>query len=139
MPYVFATPPQLEENSYKWVKDSTEFHFSVTLVTASPLPKLYSSLQASSCSPERAPGAGQAAACFPAGCQCLPLQALLEESLEKAQEESERIERAIQELEERMHSIKVAPRPPRCWAGRWECAGSHSSSLPRTHPRGSNR
>ncbi|KAM6240550.1 E3 ubiquitin-protein ligase TRIM65 [Spheniscus humboldti] len=33
-------------------------------------------------------------------------QALLKESLEKAQEESERIERAIQELDKQMHSIK---------------------------------
>ncbi|NXQ90329.1 TRI65 protein, partial [Nyctibius grandis] len=41
-------------------------------------------------------------------------QALLEESLEKAQEESERIERAMQELEERTRSIMVTLQPPPC-------------------------
>nr|XP_009664544.1 PREDICTED: tripartite motif-containing protein 65 [Struthio camelus australis] len=41
-----------------------------------------------------------------ARCLCHPLQALLRETLEKAQQESERIEQAMQELEKQTHSIK---------------------------------
>lgn len=43
------------------------------------------------------------------GCWCSPPQALLEKSVKEAQEESEKIERALQELEERTQSIKVMP------------------------------
>ncbi|NXS66841.1 TRI65 protein, partial [Pandion haliaetus] len=42
-------------------------------------------------------------------------QALLKESLEKAQEESERIEQAMQELDEQTHRIKVMLLLPPCW------------------------
>ncbi|NXQ98395.1 TRI65 protein, partial [Sagittarius serpentarius] len=48
--------------------------------------------------------------------ECSKKQVLLKESLEKAQKESERIEQAMQDLDERTHSIKVTPLPPPCWA-----------------------
>lgn len=121
------------------MKDSTGFHFSVTLVAASPLPKPSPSLEALSCSPGRAPGHRVDSSMLHHGMLVLPLQALLKESLEKAQEESERIEQVMQKLEEQTHSIKVMMQPPPCQACGWERAGSHGSSPPRTPLRGSNR
>uniref|UniRef100_A0A8D2PFE8 Uncharacterized protein n=1 Tax=Zosterops lateralis melanops TaxID=1220523 RepID=A0A8D2PFE8_ZOSLA len=64
-------------------------------------------------------------------CWCLPSQTFLQESLEKAQEESERIELEMKELEVQTQSIKVTLQPP-C-AGLW--VGAHWFSwlfLPRT-------
>lgn len=55
--------------------------------------------------------------------QYFPSQTLLKESLERAQEETERIKWAMQELEEQTCSIKVMPRPPQCQANRWEHTG----------------
>ncbi|NWR66292.1 TRI65 protein, partial [Bucorvus abyssinicus] len=49
-------------------------------------------------------------------------QALLKESLEKAREESQKVEQALQELEEQTCSIKVMPQPPPC-LGSW--VGAH--------------
>uniref|UniRef100_A0A8C5U4K0 Tripartite motif containing 65 n=1 Tax=Malurus cyaneus samueli TaxID=2593467 RepID=A0A8C5U4K0_9PASS len=65
---------------------------------------------------------------------CLSSQNFLKESLEKAQEESERIELEMKELEEQTQSIKVMLQPP-C-AGLW--VGAHWFSqlfLPRTPRR----
>lgn len=139
MPYVFVTPPDLEETAKKGVKDSTGFQFSMTLDAASPFPNYLLPCEPCPAALRGLSGAGWAAACCTTGCWCLPLQALLKESLEKAEEESERIEQAMQELDERTRSIKVTPLLPPCRAQGWERTGSHGSFPSRTPLRGSNQ